>query len=103
MALESRCCVVRSQGVTRCRCLQLRGLADVVEAAQYGVQLLRCATQGREGAHAMMITGQEGTMLQVYNPWGTTTWVSEDGFINGRMAKASTGGVPDVSAVRIPR
>ncbi|MFI7009002.1 peptidoglycan-binding protein [Streptomyces sp. NPDC050145] len=33
--------------------------------------------------HGVMIVGQEGDMLQVYNPWGTTTWVSEDDFIKG--------------------
>ncbi|MGW9123307.1 peptidoglycan-binding protein, partial [Streptomyces sp. NPDC055663] len=33
---------------------------------------------GEEGAHAMTIIAQEGDMLQVYNPWGQTPWVSED-------------------------
>ncbi|THA27108.1 peptidoglycan-binding protein [Streptomyces sp. RKND-216] len=56
---------------------------------------------GREG-HAMMIVGQEGDMLQIYNPWGTTTWVSEDDFVNGNMQAASDERFPDAYAVHLP-
>ncbi|MCQ6555768.1 peptidoglycan-binding protein [Streptomyces sp. C10-9-1] len=59
--------------------------------------------RGESGAHAMTIIGQEGDMLQVYNPWGSTTWVSEDDFINGRMGKASNNDLPDAYSVFIPR
>ncbi|WP_256106641.1 peptidoglycan-binding protein [Streptomyces sp. ODS05-4] len=58
---------------------------------------------GKDGAHAMTIIAQEGDMLQVYNPWGTTTWVSEDDFINGRMGKASSNELPDAYSVYLPR
>ncbi|URM88932.1 peptidoglycan-binding protein [Streptomyces sp. MRC013] len=58
---------------------------------------------GKEGAHAMTIIAQEGDMLQVYNPWGSTTWVSEDDFINGRMGKASNSDLPDAYSVYLPR
>jgi hypothetical protein len=57
--------------------------------------------EGRHG-HQMMVIGQEGDMLQIYNPWGTTTWVSEDDFINGRMDKASDDRMPDAYAVHLP-
>jgi hypothetical protein len=53
--------------------------------------------------HQMMITGQEGDMLQVYNPWGHTTWVSEDDFVNGRMDKASDERLPNAFAVHVPK
>ena len=56
---------------------------------------------GRHG-HQMMIIGQEGDMLQIYNPWGTTTWVSEDDFVNGHMGKASDSRMPDAYAVHLP-
>jgi hypothetical protein len=56
-----------------------------------------------DGAHAMMIIGQEGDMLQIYNPWGTTTWVSEDDFINGNMGKASNGELDDAYSVYVPQ
>ncbi|WP_234435887.1 protease inhibitor I42 family protein [Streptomyces sp. NRRL S-813] len=38
----------------------------------------------------MTIIAQEGDRLQVYNPWGSTTWVSEDDFINGHMGRLPT-------------
>ncbi|MGW8881938.1 peptidoglycan-binding protein, partial [Streptomyces mirabilis] len=58
---------------------------------------------GEEGAHAMTIIAQEGDMLQVYNPWGRTTWVSEDDFINGHMGKASNSDLPNAYSVYLPR
>ncbi|MFG2591091.1 peptidoglycan-binding protein [Streptomyces sp. NPDC048438] len=58
---------------------------------------------GKDGAHAMTIIAQEGDMLQVYNPWGSTTWVSEDDFINGHMGKASDSDLPDAYSVYLPR
>ncbi|MFD5100809.1 peptidoglycan-binding protein [Streptomyces albidochromogenes] len=57
---------------------------------------------GERSGHSMMIVGQEGDMLQIYNPWGTTTWVSEDDFVNGRMGKASDKDLPDAYAVHLP-
>ncbi|WP_028814358.1 peptidoglycan-binding protein [Streptomyces flavidovirens] len=58
--------------------------------------------KGDRAGHSMMIVGQEGDMLQIYNPWGTTTWVSEDDFVNGRMGKASDKDLPDAYAVHLP-
>ncbi|NBE54683.1 peptidoglycan-binding protein [Streptomyces boluensis] len=52
--------------------------------------------------HAVMIIGQEGDMLQVYNPWGHTTWVSEDDFVHGRMDKAANSTLPDATGVHVP-
>ncbi|KMS77488.1 peptidoglycan-binding protein [Streptomyces leeuwenhoekii] len=58
---------------------------------------------GDRVGHQMMIIGQEGDMLQVYNPWGHTTWVSEDDFVNGRMDKASDERLPNAFAVHVPK
>lgn len=58
---------------------------------------------GKRSGHAMLIVGQEGDMLQIYNPWGTTTWVSEDDFVNGRMDKASDNRLPNAYAVHLPK
>ncbi|MBL1107441.1 peptidoglycan-binding protein [Streptomyces sp. 5-8] len=58
---------------------------------------------GTRHGHAMMIIGQEGDKLQIYNPWGQTTWVSEDDFVNGGMAKASDSRLPDAYAVHLPQ
>ncbi|MEU0008962.1 peptidoglycan-binding protein [Streptomyces sp. NPDC006314] len=59
--------------------------------------------KGERSGHAMTIIGQEGDKLEIYNPWGTTTWVSEDDFINGGMAKASNNSMPNAYAVHIPQ
>ncbi|MEU8926566.1 peptidoglycan-binding protein [Kitasatospora sp. NPDC048545] len=58
---------------------------------------------GKREGHALLIVGQEGNMLQVYNPWGFTTWVSEDDFINGHMDRAADNRVPTAYAVHLPR
>jgi hypothetical protein len=57
---------------------------------------------GDRSGHQMMIIGQEGDKLQIYNPWGSTTWVSEDDFVNGHMGKASDSRMPDAYAVHMP-
>ena len=77
-------------------------LTDVEKSVAQGVPV-PVDVSGKEGAHAMTIIGQEGDKLQVYNPWGTTTWVSEDDFINGHMGKASNSDLPNTYSVYIPR
>ncbi|MER5935650.1 hypothetical protein [Streptomyces sp. NPDC002054] len=61
------------------------------------------AVSGEEGAHAMTSIAQEGDMLRVYNPWGSTTWVSENDFINGYTGKASNSDLPNAYKVCLPR
>ncbi|MEW2620794.1 peptidoglycan-binding protein [Streptomyces sp. NPDC048106] len=58
---------------------------------------------GTRHGHSMMIVGQEGDKLEIYNPWGQTTWVSEDDFVNGGMAKASDNRLPNAYAVHLPQ
>ncbi|MFJ9417736.1 hypothetical protein ACIRPT_26750 [Streptomyces sp. NPDC101227] len=41
-------------------------------------------------------------MLETYNPWGQTMWVSEDDFVNGHMDKVADG-MPDAYGVHIPQ
>ncbi len=60
------------------------------------------SVRGEDSGHQMMIIGQEGDRLQIYNPWGFTTWVSEDDFINGNMAGASDDRLPTPTSVRLP-
>ncbi|MEU6660385.1 peptidoglycan-binding protein [Streptomyces sp. NPDC046821] len=40
---------------------------------------------GEHHGHSLIIIGQEGDRLQVYNPWGATSWISEDQFIRGDL------------------
>jgi len=77
-------------------------LTEVEKAVAQGVPV-PVDVSGKTGAHAMTIIAHEGDMLQVYNPWGTTTWVSEDDFINGRMGKASNSELPNAYSVYLPR
>lgn len=60
-------------------------------------------TNGKWNGHSMMIVGQEGDKLEIYNPWGQTTWISEDDFVNGGMAKASDNRYHDPYAVHLPQ
>ncbi|MDX3230810.1 peptidoglycan-binding protein [Streptomyces sp. ME19-01-6] len=53
--------------------------------------------------HAMMIVGHEGDKLEVYNPWGFTTWVSEDDFVNNHMDKASDKRLPTAYEYSLPK
>lgn len=65
---------------------------------------------GSEG-HQMMIIGQHGDKLQIYNPWGHTTWVSSSQFVNGQLGSLTNygaggqtdSGLPIANAVEIPR
>jgi hypothetical protein len=52
--------------------------------------------------HQVLIIGHEGNMLQVYNPWGTVSWISEDDFVNGHMDKIDNGVPPNVRGVNLP-
>ncbi|WP_051970332.1 hypothetical protein [Kitasatospora azatica] len=61
---------------------------------------------GGGDAHQMMIIGHSGDKLEIYNPWGYTTWVSEDDFVNGHMNVALSGQYPDmrnVDSIRLPQ
>ncbi|MGW7005184.1 peptidoglycan-binding protein [Streptomyces sp. NPDC054933] len=59
--------------------------------------------KGKFEGHQMMIVGHQGDKLQIYNPWGDTTWVSEDDFVNGHMGKASAHPLDNVSLVQLPK
>ncbi|MES4904880.1 MULTISPECIES: peptidoglycan-binding protein [unclassified Streptomyces] len=59
--------------------------------------------KGSGGYHSMMIVGHEDDRLQIYNPFGTTTWVSEDDFINSHMAAAADPRAPEVYAVYLSK
>ncbi|MEU9475513.1 peptidoglycan-binding protein [Streptomyces sp. NPDC048191] len=76
-------------------------LSDVEKAVADG-RPVPVDVKGKDGAHAMTIIAQEGDKLQIYNPWGTTTWVSENDFINGHMSKAADSGLNDAYSVYLP-
>lgn len=60
------------------------------------------SVQGDEGAHAMEIIGADHGKLQLYNPWGFTTWVDEDDFLRGDVSSATYGMLPEPVTVLMP-
>lgn len=80
---------------------------DVAESVDEGrpvpVQVEGFDDEGNRSGHQMMIIGHEDGMLQIYNPWGHTVWVSEDDFVNGHMEGASDSRLPTVDGVHLPK
>ncbi|MER7581518.1 peptidoglycan-binding protein [Kitasatospora sp. NPDC097691] len=55
------------------------------------------------GSHQMVIIAHRGDLLELYNPWGATVWVSESDFVDNHMQGASDDRFPAVSSVRMPK
>jgi hypothetical protein len=77
-------------------------LPDVEKAVDQGLPVT-FTVEDRHRGHEMAIVGRRGDMLEVYNPWGYTVWVSEDDFINNRMNVVDDGVPATVHAVNVPR
>ncbi|MCX5438187.1 peptidoglycan-binding protein [Streptomyces sp. NBC_00569] len=58
---------------------------SVADGKPVPINITRVDENGDRHGHSLMIIGQEDGKLQVYNPWGTTSWISEDDFINGDL------------------
>lgn len=60
-----------------------------------------------DSGHQMLIIGHDGDRLEVYNPWGVTSWITTDQFVNGQVDQLDTqsqGKVPpNVDHVLLPR
>ena len=53
--------------------------------------------------HALMVIGHSDGQLQIYNPWGSTFWVSEAEFVSGDVNNDEPG-IPDrPTSVRLPQ
>jgi hypothetical protein len=77
-------------------------LAEVQRAVDHGLPVTFSVSDG-DGAHEMAIVGHHGGMLEVYNPWGYTVWVSEGDFVNSRLNVVGDGVPATVHAVNVPR
>ncbi|WP_328403472.1 peptidoglycan-binding protein [Streptomyces sp. NBC_00390] len=62
---------------------------SVADGRPVPINISRKDENGDWVGHSLVIVGQEDGKLQVYNPWGTTAWVSEDDFINGDLSAAT--------------
>ncbi|MGW7521346.1 peptidoglycan-binding protein [Streptomyces sp. NPDC054796] len=78
-------------------------LPEIRDSVNSGRPVAFGAREGTAFGHQMMIIGQEGDKLQIYNPWGFTTWVSEEDFVNGTMSGASSEDYPTPTDIRIPQ
>ncbi|MFI7242788.1 peptidoglycan-binding protein [Streptomyces qinglanensis] len=77
-------------------------LPKIRDAVNSGQPVPFGARTGDKFGHQMMVIGQDGDRLQIYNPWGFTTWVSEDDFINGTMGGASSDKYSTPTDIRLP-
>lgn len=58
---------------------------------------------GAPGGHQMMIIGHDGDKLEIYNPWGFTSWVTESQFVNNQLGSLTPGDdLRTVTAVTLP-
>jgi hypothetical protein len=77
-------------------------LVEVEKTVDQGLPVTFSVRDGH-GGHEMAIIGHRGGMLEVYNPWGYTVWVSEDDFVNNHMNVVGDGVPATVHAVNVPR
>ncbi|MFG3051777.1 hypothetical protein ACGFZP_12625 [Kitasatospora sp. NPDC048239] len=58
-----------------------------------------------DSGHQMMIIGRDGDKLQVYNPWGFTSWVTEEQFVNSQLGGLTPGEHPlnKSTALELPK
>ncbi|GAA1808137.1 hypothetical protein HC028_21595 [Planosporangium flavigriseum] len=77
-------------------------LPEVEKAVDQGLPVTFTVQDGH-GGHEMAIVGHQDGMLEVYNPWGYTVWVSEDDFVNNHMNVVGDGVPASVHAVNVPR
>ena len=66
-------------------------LPSIEQSVDAGKPVPIDVTNGNEG-HQMMIIGHDGDKLEVYNPWGYTSWVTESQFVNNQLGSLTTNG-----------
>ncbi|MFB7377310.1 hypothetical protein ACFC26_09350 [Kitasatospora purpeofusca] len=61
--------------------------------------------RNEDSGHQMMIIGRDGDKLQIYNPWGFTSWVTEEQFVNSQLGGLTPGDHPlnQSTALELPK
>lgn len=81
-------------------------IGQINQAVDSGRPVPLDVTNGQAG-HQLMVIGRDGDRLKIYNPWGSTTWVSDSQFVNGQLGTVTwstpTGGIPTPYAVELPQ
>ncbi|MGK4904278.1 peptidoglycan-binding protein [Streptomyces albus] len=78
-------------------------LPAIRDAVNNGQPVPFGARKDDQFGHQMVVIGQDGGKLQIYNPWGYTTWVSEEDFVNGTMGGATDGRHPTPTDIQLPK
>jgi hypothetical protein len=76
-------------------------LPDVETAVDQGIPV-QVTVQDANGSHELLVIDHDGDRLEVYNPWGYTTWIKETDFIDGTMQAAGPGVPSTVDDVTVP-
>ncbi|MFB7614277.1 WXG100 family type VII secretion target [Kitasatospora sp. NPDC056181] len=79
-------------------------LARIEKSVDEGLPVPISVRNEDEG-HQMMIIGRDGDKLQIYNPWGFTSWVTEDQFVNSQLGGLTPGEHPlnKSTALELPK
>ena len=53
--------------------------------------------------HQVMVIGASGDQLEVYNPWGSTSWISTSQYVNGQVGSITGTTMNTPYHVEIPQ
>jgi hypothetical protein len=77
-----------------------------IEAAVNSGKPVLIGVTGENAGHQMTILAARGDELEIYNPWGTTQWVTKEQYVNGQLglltSDSPTGGLATSDRVTIP-
>ncbi|MBO0869547.1 MAG: hypothetical protein J2P15_13375 [Micromonosporaceae bacterium] len=76
-------------------------LSDIQNAVESG-KPVPIDVQGGGEAHQMMIVGRDGNRLEIYNPWGYTTWVSDSQFVHNQLGGVTGTQMNSAFALELP-
>ncbi|MFF1908304.1 hypothetical protein [Kitasatospora sp. NPDC058218] len=81
-----------------------KALARIEKSVDEGLPV-PITVRNDDSGHQMMIIGRDGDKLQVYNPWGFTSWVTEEQFVNSQLGGLTPGEHPlnKSTALELPK
>lgn len=81
-------------------------LPSIEQAVDSGKPVPLDVASSSEG-HQMMIIARDGDKLEVYNPWGYTSWITESQFANNQLGSLTTtggnGSMQTASGLELPQ
>ncbi|GAA1952317.1 hypothetical protein [Kitasatospora viridis] len=58
---------------------------------------------GSKEGHQMAIIGRNGNLLEIYNPWGQTSWVTEDQFVHSQLGGVTGSDMNTAGGLELPK